>query len=54
MVTALAETSQLSKADVLRLFQYYLQCLKRHDSVMRYLDDPINGYETLSRFFEKA
>jgi hypothetical protein len=54
MVTALTETKQLSKADVLRLFQYYFQCLKRHDSVMRYLDDPLNGYETLTKFFSKS
>ena len=54
MVTALAEGGQLSRADVLRLFQYYLQCLKRHNSVMRYLNDPLNGFETLTRFFRRG
>ncbi len=54
MVTGLAENGQLSKADVLRLFQYYLQCLKRHDDVMRYLNDGSKGYETLRRFLEKT
>lgn len=54
MVMALVETRQLSKADVLRLFQYYLQCLKRHDNVMRYLDDRTKGYESLRDFIEKT
>jgi len=54
MVTGLAETKQLSRDDVLRLFQYYLQCLKRHDAVMRYINDPRNGYETLREFLAEV
>ncbi len=36
MVTFLADTGQLSKKDLLRLFRYYLLCLKRHRVVMNY------------------
>lgn len=53
MVTGLAETKQLSADDVLRLFQYYLQCLKRHEAVMRYLNNPGKGYETLRAFLAR-
>jgi len=52
MVTALMKAKQLSKADVLSLFQYYLECLSRHDAVMRYLKNPAKGYETLSAFLK--
>lgn len=54
MVTGLAKTKQLSRDDVLRLFQYYLQCLKRHDAVMSYINDPDNGYETLRAFLTEV
>jgi uncharacterized protein YdiU (UPF0061 family) len=50
LVTFLAETKQLSKSDVLRLFQYYLRCLKQHTAVMDYLNDSGKGFEQLSRF----
>lgn len=53
LVTFLTESKQLSKADVLRLFQYYLHCLKRHTSVMKYVDDEDKGFEQLRRFLSK-
>lgn len=54
MVTFLAETKQLSKMDVLRLFQYYLHCLKQHTVVMKYLNDKDKGFEQLSGFLNET
>lgn len=54
LVTFLAETKQLSKDDVLRLFQYYLHCLKRHKVVMKYINNKDKGFEQLSEFFNKT
>ena len=53
MVTILVRTGQLAKSDVLNFFQYYLQCLKRHQEVMRYLKNPDKGFESLSEFLRK-
>ncbi|HUY81395.1 MAG TPA: hypothetical protein VMU92_06695 [Acidobacteriaceae bacterium] len=50
MVSYLAKSKQLSKNDVLSLFQYYLQCLKKHDAVMTYLNNKENGFEQLRKF----
>lgn len=52
MVSYLAKSRQLSKDDVLSLFQYYLQCLKRHDSVINYLENKDKGFEQLSGFLK--
>jgi len=46
----LSETKQISKADVNGLFQYYLNCLNRHDAVKNYLNNDDNGFEQLKRF----
>jgi hypothetical protein len=54
MVTGLAKTKQLLRDDILRLFEYYLQCLKRHETVMRYINDPAKGYETLRAFLAEV
>ena len=54
LVTFLAETTQISKKDVLRLFQYYLHCLKRHRAVMNYLNDKDKGFEQLRGFLNKT
>ena len=54
LVAFLAVTKQLSESDVLRLFQYYLHCLKRHKSVVKYLNDEDKGFEQLRGFINKA
>jgi len=50
MVTFLAKSNQLTKSDVHGLFQYYLNCLKRHRAVMVYLHNEANGFEYLKEF----
>jgi uncharacterized protein YdiU (UPF0061 family) len=54
MIAFIAETKQLSKRDALSLFQYYLQCLKRHSTVMNYVNDKEKGFEKLSGFLRKT
>ena len=51
LVSFLVETKQLSKADVLSLFHYYLRCLQLHSVVMKYLNKRDKGFEQLSEFF---
>ncbi|MGO9515681.1 MAG: hypothetical protein ACLPND_01420 [Candidatus Korobacteraceae bacterium] len=53
LVSFLAETKQLARRDVLKLFDYYLRSLKGHAEVLRYINDKSNGFEQLSRFLEK-
>jgi len=48
LMAYLAESKQLSKGDILALFDYYLRCLKRHDVVMRYIENEQKGFERLS------
>ena len=50
LVAFLAYTHQLSRDDVLRLFQYYMSCLKRHSVVMKYINDRTKGFEQLRSF----
>jgi hypothetical protein len=47
-VAYLQKSRQLSAADVKALFEYYLQCLKKHTVVMEYIGDKANGYEYLN------
>lgn len=53
LVSFLAETKQLSERDVLRLFDYYLKCLKRHPQVVDYIQSKDKGFEQLSRFLAR-
>lgn len=50
LVSFLSETKQLSRSDVLKLFDYYLRCLTRHPEVLDYINAEDNGFEQLSRF----
>lgn len=52
MVTALADSGEISDKEVLTLFEYYLGCLKAHDAVMRYVEKQKNGYEKLRSFMK--
>jgi hypothetical protein len=54
MVVGLAEDGQLPKDKVLRLFRYYLRCLKYHEEVTRYVSDPTKDYETLNAFLAEV
>ena len=54
LVAVLADNKQLSKRDVLDLFDYYLRCLGRHAAVVSYINEPVNGFEHLSRFLREA
>lgn len=48
-VAILTKSEQLRDEDIEDLFGYYLNCLKRHERVRKYIDNPINGYEKLSQ-----
>ncbi len=50
LVCFLGKTNQISESDVLTLFEYYLRCLKRHPSVIRYINKPDHGFEQLREF----
>lgn len=54
LVLYLSETGQVSRSDVLSLFQYYLGCLRRHNAVMAYLNNKTKGFERLREFLNKA
>jgi hypothetical protein len=54
LVAVLVDNKQLSKKDVLDLFDYYLGCLRRHSAVAVYIDDPAHGFEHLSRFLRET
>src|SRR5271157_3785132 len=48
LVAVLARNKQLSRKNVLDVFDYYLQCLRRHPSVKGYIDaDKKNGFQHL-------
>ncbi len=51
LVCFLVQTKQLRKSDVLDLFQYYMDCLVRHDGVLDYIRT--HGFEQLSRFLSE-
>lgn len=53
-VAFLVTRKQLSEDDVLSLFHYYLRCLKRHRSVMNYLNDREKGFERLNEFLSRV
>jgi hypothetical protein len=54
MVMLLTDTKQLPKADVLRLFRYYLRRLKQHPEVMKYLNNKEKDFDQLSRFLNET
>jgi hypothetical protein len=43
----LEKSRQVSRDDILGLFQYYLHNLKANPDVMRYIEDSKNGFERL-------
>ncbi|HEY1262904.1 MAG TPA: hypothetical protein VGF06_05225 [Terriglobales bacterium] len=45
----LKDTGQLSVIDVRALFEYYLNCLRRHDTVRKYIADESKGYGYLKK-----
>jgi hypothetical protein len=47
-VAFLKDSAQLRDSEVEDLFGYYLDCLKRHDRVQKYINNPTNGYEKLA------
>ena len=54
MVASLEKAKQLSKPDVIKLFDYYLRCLKRHPDVLKYIKNEVKGFEELSRLLEQS
>lgn len=50
-VVYLVESKQIRQKDMIALFGYYLECLKRHGRVRNYIGGPRNGYESLSKHF---
>jgi hypothetical protein len=54
LVAYLAATKQLSSTDVMALFHYYLRSLKRHRSVVNYLNEREKGFERLSKLLNSA
>jgi hypothetical protein len=53
-VAHLAAEKQLSRSDVLTLFDYYLRCMKRHRCVMNYLNEREKGFEQLNELLGTA
>jgi hypothetical protein len=49
LVAYLQESKQLEPEDVKALFQYYLQCLKRHRTVMDYVRNDAKGFKYLRK-----
>lgn len=49
-VAILTRSGQLRDENVRDLFGYYLDCLKRHERVRKYIGNPTNGYEKLDQF----
>jgi hypothetical protein len=43
LTTILAKTKQISRKDLLRLFQYYLRCLQKHSAVLKYVNAKEKG-----------
>lgn len=54
LVAYMAGTGQLDSSDVLALFHYYLRSLKRHRSVMDYLNNREKGFERLSTLLDRT
>jgi hypothetical protein len=54
LVAYLLATRQLSSSDVMTLFHYYLRSLKRHRSVMNYLNQREKGFERLSTLLDRT
>ncbi|HTD54090.1 MAG TPA: hypothetical protein VK670_01815 [Silvibacterium sp.] len=54
LVTFLARSEQLSRSDVLSLFKYYLDCLRQHPTVMKYVRDKSKGFEQLRDFLNET
>ncbi len=54
LVAYMTAIGQIDSSDVLALFHYYLRSLKRHRSVMRYLNNPETGFERLSKLLNNA
>lgn len=51
-VAILTVNKQLREREVNDLFNYYLECLKRHDRVRGYISSEENGYERLRKLLE--
>jgi len=49
----LSESKQVSKDDILALFHYYLQCMKRHQAVMAYIENEQKGFERLRALLKR-
>ena len=47
LVAYLEKSKQLEAQDVAALFEYYLGCLKKHQSVMGYIRDEAKGFKYL-------
>jgi hypothetical protein len=54
LVCFLAQTDQISELDVLTLFDYCLRCLKKHTTVVQYINRPDHGFEQLRVFLPKV
>lgn len=52
-IAFLKHSRQLRDSEVEDLFGYYLACLRRHDRIRTYINDPNNGYEGLAKLLEK-
>lgn len=52
-IVFLKNSGQLQESEVEVMFGYYLDCLKRHETVRTYIRDPKNGYEGLAQLIEK-
>jgi len=52
-IAFLKNAKQLKDSEVHDLFGYYLNCLKRHDSVRAYIVRPENGYEGLVKLLDE-
>lgn len=51
-IAFLKDSRQLHVTEVEGLFGYYLDCLKRHQSVMTYIANPEKGFEGLAKLIE--
>lgn len=47
LMAYLSESKQVSRTDILALFDYYLRCMKRHPAVMSYIENEQKGFERL-------
>jgi len=53
-IAFLERSRQLRDSEVEDLFGYYLACLRRHDRLRTYINDPSNGYEGLAKLLERS